>query len=84
MRNTESNKNIIQAFEIHKNTKQLGAGEGISTYGYEIIHATEDGSVSFKFYDSSMMDIVCLVGCDLAIGSDVQSITVTSGNILIS
>ena len=71
----------IQAFPIERETK-VDTLTDFDPTNYEIIHAAEDGTITFTFGTSSI-NVDVLAGQDLAIGSGCTSITST-GTVWIS
>ena len=72
---------IIQAFPVHEGTF-VGTANGY-TGSAKILHAAEDGDITFEFADGTSVALSVTAGQDLAVDRDIQSITST-GTVWIS
>ena len=74
----------IQAFPIHKETFK-GTATDLDCGNYSVVHALADVRITFKFNDTSKMDldIDMVEHMDFGITEDVKSITSTA-SVLVS
>ena len=66
---------IVQAFPIHAGT-YVGIPNAY-TSGGKILHAAEDGSITFDFGTAGSVTVDAVAGQDIAIDRNVQAITAT-------
>ena len=67
---------VIQAFPVHRDTF-IGVASNY-TGSRRIVHAAEDGSVTFNFVDGTVKEFTAKAGQDFAVPADVESITSTA------
>jgi hypothetical protein len=67
---------LIQAFPVTSRTVKGIVND--YTAGGSVIHAAEDGDITFTFKDGSSLVLTVTAGMDFAIGDDVASITSTA------
>ena len=72
----------IQAFPVTPAT-YVGKPTGISTRGFTILHAAEDGDIEFDFESLGTVNVVVTAGQDIAIDSRCRFIT-ASGTVWMS
>ena len=81
---TRTNKTIIQAMPLSKDTKVINAGDVFAPNkdNVEVIHASEDSMIKATFNDNTNQDFVMTTGMDMSIGDDVISIECLSGSLI--
>jgi len=83
---TSSNANIIQAFPLTVDTAVQVAGNTFSPSkdNVDVIRVIEDNTeIKTDFIDGTSSTLTFSSNTDLAIGSDVISITINTGSILV-
>ena len=71
------NGNQIQAFPVLART-YIGVANSFTAKGYNILHAVEDGTVTFEMGTSGSVVLNVVAGQDLAFDDITQAITSTA------
>ena len=72
---------IVQAFPVSERT-YVGVANGY-TFGGTVLHAAEDGDITFDFGTRGVVVLSATAGQDIALDPDIESITST-GTVWIS
>jgi hypothetical protein len=73
----DQNYKSVQVFPIHADT-YIGTATAVSTYGFKILHAEADATVTFTLEGGATKVISMLAGEDVGIADIVASVTSTA------